>query len=322
MAVYTELTPADIGPWLPRFFQGERLIRLTPISGGIENTNYFVDLEGTSGTRRVVLTVFETLPARALPFFARLTVKLAHHGLPVPAPFEDQRGHWVCRMGGKPAMWLPCLPGQHVTRPNAPQCKALGDFMQRMHAQTMNVPGEPHPRTLAWMQDVLDRAVTMPEAQRMDVLQAIRAMGDAMPAIEALPRGVVHGDLFIDNALFEGDRLTGVIDFYHAAQAPLLFDVAVALNDWCFRDGDYDDASCTALLSGYRALEPAEVQLLASVLRLAALRFWVSRLDSLYGGGYQHRAKAGETLKDPGQMAERYHSASTLTSSRVTAWLS
>jgi aminoglycoside phosphotransferase (APT) family kinase protein len=60
--------------------------------------------------------------------------------------------------------------------------------------------------------------------------------------ILALPRANLHGDLFRDNAMFEGTHLTGLIDFYNACSGPMLYDVAIALNDWCADEDGHLDA--------------------------------------------------------------------------------
>lgn len=111
-------------------------------------------------------------------------------------------------------------------------------------------------------------------------LAAVQARGDW----RRLPHGVVHGDLFRDNALFEEDRLTGVIDFHHAAHAPLAFDLAVVAADWCRSErGGVDRTRMLALLAAYdreRALTPLERCFWPALLVLAATRFWIARLDS------------------------------------------
>jgi homoserine kinase type II len=100
--------------------------------------------------------------------------------------------------------------------------------------------------------------------------------------ILALPRANIHADLFRDNAMFEGTHLTGLIDFYNACSGPMLYDVAIALNDWCSDDeGVLDGPRARALLGAYAALRPftaAEAQLWPTLLRVACVRFWLSRL--------------------------------------------
>ena len=114
-----------------------------------------------------------------------------------------------------------------------------------------------------------------------------------------LPRGPVHGDLFRDNALFEGDRLTGVVDFNYACDEAWLFDLAVTANDWCSdEDGALERTRVEALLTAYhgqRPLAPIERGAWPVLLRQAALRFWLSRLADYH----QPRAGAMTFTKDP-----------------------
>jgi homoserine kinase type II len=50
----------------------------------------------------------------------------------------------------------------------------------------------------------------------------------------ALPSGVIHGDWFPDNVLFQGEHITGIIDFYFSCNDSYTFDLAVCLNTCCF----------------------------------------------------------------------------------------
>jgi homoserine kinase type II len=105
-----------------------------------------------------------------------------------------------------------------------------------------------------------------------------------------LPTGVVHGDLFRDNVLFDGDKLGGFIDFYYACQDVLAYDVAIAVNEWCVHHngadiGELDFEKVNAFLSAYqeiRTFEPKESAAWNDLCRLAALRFWLSRLYDFY----------------------------------------
>ena len=110
---------------------------------------------------------------------------------------------------------------------------------------------------------------------------------------------VIHADLFRDNALFIGDELTGIIDFYYAYNGISIYDLAVTVNDWCMSgDAEHDKQNAAALLQAYqtvRPIEQAERDAWVIVLRAAALRFWLSRLQD------KHFPRDGEMthIKDP-----------------------
>jgi homoserine kinase type II len=106
-------------------------------------------------------------------------------------------------------------------------------------------------------------------------------------AYQALPKGPVHADLFRDNAMFEGEKLTGFFDFYFAGNDAWLFDLSVSMNDWCIdlNSGEHAPDRALAMLNAYQEVRPlrsAERQLLPAMLRAGALRFWISRLWDFY----------------------------------------
>jgi len=113
--------------------------------------------------------------------------------------------------------------------------------------------------------------------------------------------GIIHGDLFHDNALFNNDQLTAVLDIYNAATAYLLFDLAIVANDWCIdADLQIDTERERALLQAYAEVRPfteAEREVWAVLTRTAAMRFWLSRLEPWVEA--QQGNGSGKTLLNP-----------------------
>ncbi len=281
MAVFTSVSEADLTGWLRDYSLGQ-LQELQAISSGIENTNYFV----TTGNGRFVLTLFEKLTADELPFYLNLMAHLARHGIPCPSPVANRHNQFLGMLNGKPACIVSRLSGKSTATPNDVQCAAIGAMLGQMHIAGQSFSQVmPNPRGAAW------RAATAPQVRAfLDAQQA--ALLDSEVALHArrdwavLPQGVIHADLFRDNVLLEDDRVGGLIDFYFACSDALLYDVAITVNDWCMNDGGtLDAARAQAFLRGYHAVRPlqdAEREAWPLLLRVAALRFWLSRLFDMH----------------------------------------
>lgn len=290
MAVYTEVSPEQAQTLLQALNLGP-LQAMQGVLGGIENTNYFVQAGSPDAPREYVLTLFERLSAEQLPFYLHLMQHLAQRGLPVPEPVADAHGGLVLRLNGKPAALVNRLSGSSVARPTPSQCAALGTTLAQLHLAGRDYAYEQsNLRGLDWWNQTAPTLVPYlaPEQTRLlDSELAYQNHIAASAAYAALPRGAVHADLFRDNALFVGDQLSGVFDFYFAATDTWLFDLAVCLNDWCVHEHSAAPLAehFACLLSAYNAVRPllgAERQLLGALLRAAALRFWISRLWDFY----------------------------------------
>ena len=282
MAVFTEVTPAQAQTLITQLGLGT-VRQLQGCASGIENTNYFVSTERGD----YVLTLFERLSAQQLPFYLQLMHHLASKAIAVPAPQADAQGHILHQLNGKPAAVVTRLPGANLLAPEPRHCAELGQTLARMHQAVQDFGWQqPNLRGLQWWQEtapivrghlnVGQQTMLDEELQfQIDVAKDPRHIG--------LPRGAVHADLFRDNAMFDGDHLSGVFDFYFAGCDTLIFDLAVCINDWCIdlASGAIDAPRAQALLGAYgslRALTPDEQALLPAALRGAALRFWLSRL--------------------------------------------
>ena len=294
MSVYTTVTPAELRLWLRDYNVGT-LSDLKGISAGIENTNYFVYT--TAG--RYVLTLFEKLTAAELPFYLDLMAHLADHGIPSARPLPDYHGSLLGELNGKPAALVSFLPGEDIEEPDANHCAAVGTMLARIHVAGQSYSKRmDNPRGLAWWCEVTPQLTSFLSAPEAELLQREVAFQSSQ-RFETLPHGAIHADLFRDNVLFEGLRISGVIDFYFACTDALLYDLAICVNDWCvLGNGELDDKRSSALLDAYqheRPLAPAEPPAWSVMLRAAALRFWVSRLYDY------HLPRPGELThaKDP-----------------------
>jgi homoserine kinase type II len=281
MAVFTSVSEADITHWLSHYSLGT-LQELQGIPAGIENTNYFV----TTGNGRFVLTLFEKLTPGELPFYLNLMSHLARHGIPCPAPVADRKNQFLGELNGKPACIVSRLSGRSVTQPSTTQCASVGAMLGQMHiaGQSFAEPME-NPRGAAWRASAAQQVARFLPAESAQLLAGEVALHASRDSGD-LPRGVIHADLFRDNVLMEGDRVGGLIDFYFACTDVLLYDVAITLNDWCMQDdGRLDTARAGGFLRAYHAVRPftaAEATAWPMTLRLAALRFWISRLYDLH----------------------------------------
>lgn len=306
MAVFTRVTDADIKAWLSNYSLGT-LQALQGIPAGIENTNYFV----TTGNGRFVLTLFEKLTADELPFYLNLMAHLARHGIPCPAPVANGKNQFLGELNGKPAGIVSRLSGKSVTQPTIVNCAAVGAILGQMHLAGQSF-GErmENPRGPAWRALAAAQVAPFLPAETAALLAGEIALHQHTD-LGALPQGVIHADLFRDNVLMDGERVGGLIDFYFACNDALLYDVAVTVNDWCMSMSGALDATRThALLRAYHAVRPltaAEEAAWPLLLRLAALRFWLSRLYDL------HLPRDGEMVHahDPAQFERilRHHIA-------------
>ncbi|HBC56982.1 MAG TPA: homoserine kinase, partial [Gammaproteobacteria bacterium] len=139
----------------------------------------------------------------------------------------------------------------------------------------------PNDRDLVWCDNTASKLNGVLDEERKKLLQdELHHQHHADHS--GLPSGIVHCDLFRDNVLFENTEVTGLIDFYYACTDVLLFDIAVTVNDWCSAEnGLLVPSLVQAFLGGYeakRSLLQEERNQWWSMLRLAALRFWLSRL--------------------------------------------
>ncbi len=287
MSVFTPVSDDEARALLRRYALGE-LESLEGIAQGIENTNYFLD----TTTGRYVLTLFEKIAREDLPFYVGLMHHLAGRGVRCPAPMPLDGGGFLSEVNGKPAVIVTRLPGGPQLAPSPAQCREVGRLLAGIHEAGLEYDaGLSNWRGAAWReafaQKVLPR-LPPAEAALVESENRYQSLHDDT----VLPQGVIHGDLFRDNVLWDESGEGGVIDFYFACDDALVYDLAITANDWCVdADATVDAERAAALVAGYDAHRPLtelERELWPVMLRRAALRTWLGRLE------YNHFPQASE----------------------------
>lgn len=281
MAVYTTIADAELRAFMAEYQLGEPQ-GLEGIREGVENSNYFLKMPAG----RYILTIYEKRVDPAdLPFFLGLMEHLARHGLPCPLPVAGRDGEALRRLGGKPAAIVTFLDGHSASRLTVARCEALGEALATLHLAAEGfAPKRPNALSLAGWHRLFDgcagKADSVAPGLEAEIAAELAALDFAWPC--DLPSGVIHADLFPDNVFFDGDRVSGLIDFYFACNDLLAYDVAICINAWCFEaDHSFNITKARALLRGYGRVRPmgaAEIAALPLLCRGSALRFLMTRL--------------------------------------------
>ena len=294
MAVYTSINSSDLSEWLKKF-KFKDFVDFKGISSGVTNSNYLIFMPHS----KYILTIFEHNSIEELPFYVDLMTYLANENFLSPRPIENNSGQALDILKEKPALMVSFLDGIEVAIRDSKSCYSVGKYLAKLHLITNNFPqSNKNTRGLSWMSDIYLNLKKYLSLEDQKIIELEINYHKKIDKVE-LPEGIIHGDLFRDNVLFLNDKVSGFIDFYYACNDKFIYDIAIAMNDWCIdEDGKINKLMYLDFIKGYqseRELTDNEHKYLNAALRLAALRFWLSRLDDF------HNMKEGEitSTKDP-----------------------
>jgi homoserine kinase type II len=233
----------------------------------------------------------------------RETAMLAHlagRGVETPSPVAARDGRFVGELVGKPAVLFPWRPGRMRCQASVTPADVtrIGAALAHVHVEGRGVSmgeGRFRPEDLT---------------RRLARIRADARFAGVAPLLEgklgrwlaerdpSLPRGLIHGDLFRDNVLWNDDgTISALLDFESASDGVLAYDLMVAVLAWCVGDG-LDPELARALVAGYEAVRPMNPRERAGLRAegcLAALRFTITRLTDY---AMREEAAGPRTLKD------------------------
>ncbi len=281
MAVYTAVSDQDLALFLGDYDIG-RAVSFKGIAEGVENSNYFL----LTDQGPYILTLYEKRVApEDLPYFLGLMEHLARRDLACPTPIHGRDGEVLRELCGRPAAITSFLSGVWPLRPAPSHCGPLGEALAKMHVAGLDYPAQrKNALSVAGWRKLFDQSEARADEVEPGLAKELAGELDELAARwpRDLPEGVIHADLFPDNVFFDGDELSGLIDFYFACNDFLAYDLAVCLNAWCFEpDTSFNITKARLMINAYRKVRScsvAELSALPLLARGAALRFLLTRL--------------------------------------------
>ena len=283
MAVYTKIGKKDISI-INKNFNIEKIISFHGIKKGIENTNYLIK----SKNQKYILTIFEKrVSNKEIPFFMELMDILNIYKITCPKPLKTNNKNYVIKLKNKSACIVSFLEGKDKKILSNHDCFVIGKFVARMHLITKRIK--------------LKRKNSMGIYNLNHILKSIKFKSEKSSNLKLflknnlkdvkkkwpkkLPKGVIHGDLFIDNIFFKKGKLSGLIDFYFAATDYFIYEIAICINALCFdiknKKFVINKPKIKSLIKGYESIKKItlkEKSSLNTLCRGAAIRYLLTRL--------------------------------------------
>jgi hydroxylysine kinase len=178
---------------------------------------------------------------------------MAAHDLPAPRLVPPLDGRPL-KLDGRIVRLLTWVPGTPTSRVRLP-LRAAGELLGQVSQALEPLTHPAADRVLPWdLRHVPDLAAYTDDP--FVVAAFDRFVTEVAPALEALPRQIVHGDFHPGNVLAdENDIITGVIDFGDLVSTPRVCDVGVALG-YLIPDEGPADALQAAFLAGFESVVP------------------------------------------------------------------
>lgn len=304
MGTFTVLSDDELSALASEFSLGTVQSSRT-IEAGTINSNFALETE----RGRFFLRVNEGKSEDDVAWEARLVGALADAGVATPKPVAARDGRLYAAVPGAPTKFasaFPWRPGAHLHGGDVTPLHAehFGRALATLHVAGLALP-------TAWRRtSIYDHGHLVKRFERIEreddaeLAHAQRVLRDellviaaAKPIREAATQGIIHGDLFRDNVLWDGDRISAILDFEQASGGSLPYDIAVCINDWCWdeRAGAPRTDLAAMLLRGYTEVRPLTDGDRAAIpieVRASAMRFTITRITDVY------LAKVANPLKD------------------------
>jgi homoserine kinase type II len=285
MATYTALELAQAREVGAQF--GLRVGAVVAVPAGSVNSNYRLVLEDKT---LLFARIYEEQDRTGAEGEARLLDHLAANAVATPRPLPRSDGAGFTAMldterGPRAMALFPWRDGEILcqARITPEVAEKVGRKLAEVHRAGATFPeARPGRFRVADLKVRLERIAT---AEERDLAAMAPLLLDRLSRAERardpdLPHGLIHGDLFRDNVLWQGGEPVALLDFESACDGSWAYDLMVTALAWCY-GSNLDEMLVRAMFRGYaseRRPTPAERAALSNEGRIGALRFTITRI--------------------------------------------
>ena len=279
MASYTEITLEEANAILALYGK-TKVVNCTPLSLGISNSNYKVQLEDET----VLLKISNDKNPSQLAGEQNILVYLKDCGYPYSLkPFALKNGHFIYEYGPYFGVLYPFVQGI-PPGPSDFTCFEVGKAIAELHSIQHNENDLKNIRTHEEVgfgaQEILEY-IDSPNCPK-DFKESLQTLfPDKLQGFKnaSLQKGVIHGDLYYDNTLFDNNVIKTVLDFEQAGIGEYVLDLGISISGSCLEKGRIITPLVNSFLKGYESVRPlpsVEKEYLdqAIILGLLSISLW------------------------------------------------
>ena len=254
------------------------LVHLEKLSGGWTNSNYKLSLNDNT---KIVLKIWDGQTFDEVNYLLSISTYLSDNGVPTPSPIPFSNGKYLIVKNDLAWTLLPFVEGVWL-EPNYPSLYSLGKIQANLHLVTPPVNLKDK---YSMGYSLFDKLFSIADKRNewSDFLYMLKSESTTLKqSIGELPRGIIHGDLFLDNILGTNESVNSILDFEEVCYDILAFDLVMTFVGCGWENGEPVVERWRALLEGYqsvRLLSHEEMDSLSDLHRLATLsiaawRYW------------------------------------------------
>jgi homoserine kinase type II len=260
MASYTEIN-LDQAREILSLYGIKNVTEIAPMAFGISNSNYHITLENKDS---LVLKISNDKNKEELAEEQRILQYLKQNNYAYSvAPFLTLDGQTIYTWKKYYGVIYPFAHGS-VPEIGHATVNQIGMALGKLHLSSYQKHDldtfRAHTSVGFGLQQILDffDSEVCPEDFKSTFKEIFNENDVKKMLNSSLPSGIIHGDLYYDNTLFDGDNIRHVLDFEQAGIGEFLFDLGISISGSCLENGKLSNELMNSLLDGYEKIRPLE----------------------------------------------------------------